>query len=935
MKKILLILPLLVVLQPRAISQTPAPANQPHELMHEIVQVDRIALSNGEFIPRFATYLPKSLFVGPKQTVTLPADSTYDAIEVAGTLRVDPSIDTVLRVTHLTVLPGGQLDWQVPCGKKLEVIFRDVPIDLNRDPFQWGNGLIVFGKQVRRGCAIPKTWIPVTGDLKAGDTAITLKEAPAGWQKGDALIIPDTKSPAIVHGQPTKIRREAPLTVAGIEGSTLTLSKPLDFDHPAVRDPQGKVWLTADVANFSRNIVLRSENPAGVPAHTVTIGHQASWEIRYNEFRGMGRTKVEPIQSTTVDRKVIGKNQVGRYADHYHHTQGLNGITQGNAYTGHPGSKWALVLHRTSDAVASWNVCVDTPGACFVTEDGDEVRTKFLDNFGAYSTGGPVDLTSPFSNITNPQASCPGCEGAVLWPRGLHQAVIERNHSWDSNFGLMIMPAVQAGAAARFPSQPGGSLDTPFPPSIAPASFTDNVTAGNILAGVDYWAATPFPVVRHISVNNSLAQVQAGPTNSGIVYRDPVILCDTMVQGFDVRKPYVSVLRVDGGMVAGCAFGLDGGGGNLETMFRNVTMQNRVNLMYPVTSLTDGNLVLDNVKYLPLGENPLVPLEYAQYKAWQPAGPGDDITVCRQYVKNWQGTGKNYCLSTPLPRPTHDPYNAARADNGAVATASSVFQTSDLFAPRAVNDGDRLGSEWGVLEPHAWGAVWMDAGAGGPDWVVIDFKTARKIDSITVISTQDNYHTPVRLTPELTCSLYCAFDYDVQAWTGSAWQTVPNGSIVGNDRVMRQVEFPPMTTSRIRVVVTRSGKGRHPEQAQLVEVEAHTPDAIGGPPPVDVNIPRLIDAKGHVFTLVNGQVLRDDIGVTAENVAKQIGLCEGSVYVTGDGSAWSKYVGPRYPAWEGGVFSCTLPGKHDEVCGNGIDDDGDGHVDENCRQSRR
>jgi hypothetical protein len=216
--------------------------------------------------------------------------------------------------------------------------------------------------------------------------------------------------------------------------------------------------------------------------------------------------------------------------------------------------------------------------------------------------------------------------------------------------------------------------------------------------------------------------------------------------------------------------------------------------------------------------------------------------------------------------------------------------------------------------------------------VAIDFKAPRKIDSITVISTQDNFRTPVPVTPELTCSLYCAFDYEVQAWTGSAWQTVPNGAIAGNDKVMRRIEFPLMTTSKIRVVVSRSGKGRHPEQAQLVEVEAHTTEPIGGARSIDVNIPRLIDGKGHIFTLVNGQVLRDGASVTTENVAKQIGLCEGSVYMTGGGNEWSRYVGPRYPAWEGAQFSCALPGKHDEVCGNGIDDDGDGHVDENCRQ---
>ena len=933
MKKLLLVLPFLAALQPRVTSQTPDPAKpQPHELMHVTVQADRILLSNGEFVPRFATYLPKSLTVPPKQTVTLPADSTYDAIEVAGTLRVDPAIDTVLRVTHLIVLPGGQLDWQVPCGRKLEVIFRDVPIDTARDPFQWGNGLINLGKQVRLGCAMPKTWIPAAGDLKKGETKIALKEAPAGWKAGDELIIPDTQSPELIHGQPPKIRREAKVTIAAIEGSVLTLSKPLDFDHPAVRDPQGTIRMTVDVADFSRNLVLRSENPAGVPGHTATVGLQASWEIRFNEFRGLGRTKPEHLQSTPVDRKVIGKNQVGRYQDHYHHTQGLGGVTQGNAYVGHPGTKWALALHRTSDAVAQWNVCVDTPGACFVTEDGDEARTKFLDNFAAYSAGGAVDVRSPFSNITNPAVDCPGCEGSGLWPRGLLQAVIERNHIWNSNFGIMVMPTVSA--EARFPSRPGGSLDSPMPhPQIVPASFADNAAVSNLFAGVEYWTAQPFPVVRQISANNAMAQVTAGPTTAGLAWYQPVVVCDRLTKGFDVQKPYVSVLRVEGGIVAGCGYGFDGGGGNVETVLRNVTLQNKVNMAYPVNSITEGNLILDSVKFVPLGDQPLYSLEYAQHAPWKPSSDqSDDISICRQYIKNWQGTGKNYCLSPPRPAPVRDPFNPARSDNGAKATASSRHWDSEHFdAPNAI-DGDRVGTDWGVLQPMAWGNTWQDGTTTWPDWLEVDFRATRTIDGVTVYSLQDNHRTPVPLRDDLTFTLYGVIDAEVAAWVGNSWQKV--GALSGNNKVVAKIAFPPVTTSKIRLTITKGGTGFGPGRSALAELEAHSTTPIAGPV-YDPNIPRLVDARGHVFTLKKGQVFRNDVAITNEGIAKSIGLCEGSVYMTSDGTAWSKYVGPQYPSWGAAPFSCAIPGKNDEVCGNGIDDDGDGHVDENCRQQRR
>ena len=69
---------------------------------------DRIQLHD-EFIPRF-TNLPRVLIVPAGQTVTLPPDSTWDAIEVAGTLRVSRSHDTTCRFIHLVILPGGTLD---------------------------------------------------------------------------------------------------------------------------------------------------------------------------------------------------------------------------------------------------------------------------------------------------------------------------------------------------------------------------------------------------------------------------------------------------------------------------------------------------------------------------------------------------------------------------------------------------------------------------------------------------------------------------------------------------------------------------------------------------------------------------------------------------------------------------------------------------------
>src|SRR5687767_10981374 len=74
-----------------------------------VVTADKIVLHEHEFIPRFASFLPRVLRVPAGKTVTLPPDSTWDAIEVAGTLRVSRTHDTICRFTHLIILPGGTL----------------------------------------------------------------------------------------------------------------------------------------------------------------------------------------------------------------------------------------------------------------------------------------------------------------------------------------------------------------------------------------------------------------------------------------------------------------------------------------------------------------------------------------------------------------------------------------------------------------------------------------------------------------------------------------------------------------------------------------------------------------------------------------------------------------------------------------------------------
>ena len=123
--------------------------------MMTIVLSDRVVIAN-EFIPRRSD-LASRLIVPPGETVELDSISTYDYIEVSGTLRVSRLHDTTLTFTHLIVMPDGSLDVgtpadPVPCGVRVVFVVRNVPIDTTVDPYQWGNGLVNFGRESRVGC---------------------------------------------------------------------------------------------------------------------------------------------------------------------------------------------------------------------------------------------------------------------------------------------------------------------------------------------------------------------------------------------------------------------------------------------------------------------------------------------------------------------------------------------------------------------------------------------------------------------------------------------------------------------------------------------------------------------------------------------------------------------------------------------------------------
>lgn len=164
--------------------------------------------------------------------------------------------------------------------------------------------------------------------------------------------------------------------------------------------------------------------------------------------------------------------------------------------------------------------------------------------------------------------------------------------------------------------------------------------------------------------------------------------------------------------------------------------------------------------------------------------------------------------------------NVAASSQGATATASSLYSYGTFTAASTIN-GDRRGLNWGA------GGGWNDGTPDVyPDWLQVDFSGAKTINEVNVFTCQDNHAAPSEPTEAMIFSLYGLKGYQVEYWTGSAWVSV--GSVSGNDKVWSKVNFPAVTTTKIRVL-TNDALASY---SRITEVEAYQ----AAPPTNSVNV---------------------------------------------------------------------------------------------------
>jgi hypothetical protein len=328
------------------------------------------------------------------RTVTIDGilEPALRTLRVDGTLRFAPDRDSTLRVDTLVVSPGGHLEIGTPgepihADKRVKILFADPgPIDPAWDPLLLSRGLISHGTATIHGAEIT-SFLPLARAPGRGETRLELSRAPAGWTRGDRLILTGTRF--------SKDGEDEDLEILSIAGPVVTV-RPLAFDH-RVPDPGLSVY----VGNLTRNVVFESENSKDVARFGhIMFMHSQKVDVRYASFVHLGRTdKRKPVNDPKVDKdgtrvEGTGLNARGRYALHFHRTgssrNAAPALVRGCAVVNGPG--WGFLNH-SSFVDFEDNVAYDVNGAAFVTEAGDEIGS-FRRNLAIRSTGSGEDVDS-------------------------------------------------------------------------------------------------------------------------------------------------------------------------------------------------------------------------------------------------------------------------------------------------------------------------------------------------------------------------------------------------------------------------------------------------------------------------------------------------------------------------------------------------------------
>ena len=358
---------------------------------------------------------------GPGDVVTIAANQKV-LLDVSppelGGLMVEGELqfankDLELRTEYILVMG------RFAVGSASAPFIHDATITLTGDDPSvnvWGADVMAMGTKVLgvldggvldlHGQTNAANWTQLAATAPAGSSEINLVEAP-GWRVGDEVVIAPTGF---------DLDEAERRTVAAISGSTVTLDKPLDYEHWGELQTYGGVEVDerAEVGLLSHNVKVRGD--AGSDK-TLFGGHIMA-------MRGS--------TARITNTELVHMGQAGilaRYPFHLH----LAGDMSGSYFRSnsiHDSFQRCVTVHGTHNTVVADNVAYEALGHCYFLEDGIETGNVFDHNLGlSIREPDPDDELLPSDTsfrgpsvfwITNPDNTftdnaAAGSEGTGFW----------------------------------------------------------------------------------------------------------------------------------------------------------------------------------------------------------------------------------------------------------------------------------------------------------------------------------------------------------------------------------------------------------------------------------------------------------------------------------------------------------------------------------------
>jgi len=346
---------------------------------------------------------------------------------------------------------------QKPIDAKHTALIRLVPCEgMNKETLP--AIICCGGRWDVHGTALSRTWVELGADAKTGAAQVTLSEAVSGWNVGDHIIV--TGSRNNLHKVDGKLGdKEAGLQteerkLVKIDGTTLTLDRPLTYFHP------GSGELRCEVANLSRNVVIESAD-LKMRGHTMVHKHSAG-SLAYAEFRHLGK-----------------EGLLGKYSIHYHlcgDTMRGSSVVGVSVWDSH--NHW-LVIHGTDHMLVRDCIGYKVIGHGFFLEDGTEQYNVLDRNLAVQAFAGkPL----PKQNLPFDQN-----EGAGFWFANARNTFTRNVSCENQRYGFFFEMSARDGFNTELPLRmPDGSVKNHEVRHIPLFRFEDNEahslgTAGFVL----------------------------------------------------------------------------------------------------------------------------------------------------------------------------------------------------------------------------------------------------------------------------------------------------------------------------------------------------------------------------------------------------------------------------------------------------------------------